>query len=182
VLGLQTIVSMQTELTKLPAVITVGSFHSGIRPNIIPNEATLMGTTRTFDSTMQRILHQKMKTTATNIAESAGATADLTFTAGYALTYNDPALTEKMVPSLKKAAGDKNVNLINPVTMGEDFSEYQRVVPGMFFFLGAYNPDTKFETPPVHHTPDFAIDESALTLGVKAMLYVTLDYLYASKK
>lgn len=182
VLGLQTIISRQTELTKLPAVITVGSFHSGIRSNIVPDEATLMGTTRTFDSTMQRILHAKMKRMAVNIAEGAGASADLTFTAGYGLTYNDPSLTEKMVPTLKKAAGEKNVLLINPVTMGEDFSEYQKKVPGLFFFLGAYNPDLKFERQPVHHTPDFFIDESALKLGVKAMLYLTLDYMAMTKR
>lgn len=182
VLGLQTVISRQTELTKLPAVITIGSFHSGIRSNIIPEEATLMGTTRTFDTTMQRVLHEKMKRTVVNIAESAGATADLSFTHGYPLTYNDVALTERMIPTLKRMAGDKNAVLINPVTMGEDFSEYQREVPGMFFFLGAYNPAIKYAAPPVHHTPDFFIDESAFKLGVRTMLALTLDYMYTAKR
>jgi amidohydrolase len=181
VLGLQTIVSRQTELTKLPAIITVGTLHSGIRSNIIPEEATLTGTTRTFDLEMQKVLHDKIRLTATNIAESAGATAEVTLTGGYAPTYNDPSLTERMVPSLKKAAGEKNVFLVNPVTMAEDFSAYQEKVPGLFFFLGAYDPEAKFEKQPVHHTPDFMIDERAFKLGVKAMLNLTLDYMYAKK-
>jgi amidohydrolase len=181
VLGLQTIISRQTELTKLPAVITVGSLQSGIRANIIPEEATLLGTTRTFDPDMQKTLHDKMTLTAKKIAESAGATADVTFTTGGAATINDAALTEKMVPSLKKAAGDANVRLINPVTMGEDFALYQRNVPGMFFFLGAYDSERKFEVQPVHHTPDFFIDERAFKLGVKAMLFLTVDYMYAKR-
>jgi len=182
VLGLQTIISRQTELTKLPAVLTIGSLHSGIRGNIMPEEATMMGTTRTFDLEMQKILHDKIRLTATQIAESAGATADVKINDGYPPTYNDPALTEKMVPSLKRAAGDKNVLLVNPVTMAEDFASYQQKVPGLFFFLGAHNPEAKFETQPIHHTPDFLIDERAFKLGIKAMLYLTFDYMYAPKK
>jgi amidohydrolase len=178
VLGLQTIVSRQTELTKLPAVLTIGTLHAGIRNNIIPEEAIMTGTTRTFDLEMQKILHEKIKLTATQIAESAGATAEVTLGASYPPTINDPALTEKMVPSLRKAAGEKNVFLVNPVTMGEDFSIYQQSVPGLFFFLGGYNPEAKFETQPVHHTPDFMIDERAFKLGVKAMLNLTFDYMY----
>ena len=179
VLGLQTIVSRQTELTKLPAVITIGTLHSGIRGNIIPEEATMSGTTRTFDLDMQKILHEKITLTATQIAEASGATADVKLTGGFPPTYNDPALTEKMAPSLKKAAGEKNVFLVNPVTMAEDFAAYQQKVPGLFFFLGAYNPDAKFEIQPVHHTPDFMIDERAFKLGVKAMLNLTFDYMYS---
>lgn len=182
VMGLQTVVSRQTDITKLPAVLTVGIFNAGIRYNIIPEEATIAGTTRTFDLDEQKVFHEKMIRTATQIAESAGATAEIKFTSSYPPTTNDPALTEKMVPTLKKAAGEKNVNLINPVTMGEDFSVYQMKVPGMFFFLGAYNPEAKYDAQPVHHTPDFLLDERAFKLGVKAMLYLTLDYMYAPKK
>jgi amidohydrolase len=181
VMGLQTLVSRQTDVTKLPAVVSVGVFNAGIRWNIIPGEANLAGTTRTFDLEQQKTLHEKLVTTATNIAESAGATAEVEFTTSYPPTNNDPALTEKMIPSLKRAAGEKNVVLVNPVMMGEDFSAYQQKVPGMFFFLGAYDPEAKFETQPVHHTPDFVIDERAFKLGVRAMLYLTLDYMYAKK-
>ncbi len=178
VLGLQTIVSRQTELTKLPAVLTIGSLHSGIRSNIIPEEAVMSGTTRTFDLGMQKILHDKIRLTATKIAESSGASADVQLVGGYPPTYNDPALTEKMVPSLKRAAGEKNVFLVNPITMAEDFASYQEKVPGLFFFVGAYNPSLNYPAPPVHHTPDFMIDEKAFKLGVKTMLTLTLDYMY----
>jgi amidohydrolase len=181
VLGLQTIVSRQTDITRLPAVLTVGVFNAGIRWNIIPDEANLAGTTRTFDLEQQKTLHEKLIRTATSIAESAGATAEVKFTTSYPPTMNDPALTEKMAPSLKRAAGEKNVFLVPPVTMGEDFSAYQQKVPGMFFFLGGYNPDVKYDVQPVHHTPDFMIDERAFKLGVRSMLYLTLDYMYAKK-
>jgi amidohydrolase len=178
VIGLQTIVSRQTELTKLPAVITVGTLHSGIRGNIIPEEAIMSGTTRTFDLEMQKKLHEKIQLTATNIAESSGATAEVKITGGYPPTYNDPKLTEKMIPSLKRAAGENNAVLANAVTMAEDFASYQEKVPGLFFFLGAYNPEMKYEKAPVHHTPDFMLDEKAFQLGVKAMLNLTFDYMY----
>ncbi len=181
VLGLQTIVSRQTELTKLPAVLTIGTLHSGIRGNIIPEEATMSGTTRTFDLEMQKKLHEKIQLTATKIAESSGATAEVKLTGGYPPTYNDPALTEKMVPSLKRAAGEKNVVLANAVTMAEDFASYQEKVPGLFFFLGAYSPDMKYAKDPVHHTPDFMLDERAFKLGVKSMLALTFDYMYMKK-
>lgn len=179
VIGLQTIVSRQTELTKLPAVITIGSLHAGIRRNIIPEEATMSGTTRTFDLDMQKVLHDKIVLTATSIAASAGATAEVKLAGGYRPTFNDPALTEKMAPSLRKAAGKDKVFLINPVTMAEDFSAYQERVPGLFVFLGAYSPDAKFEKQPVHHTPDFMIDERAFKVGVKALLSLSFDYMYS---
>jgi amidohydrolase len=181
VMGLQTVVSRQMELTKLPAVLSVGMFNAGIRYNIIPEEANLGGTTRTFDIQQANELHEKMTRTATQIAESAGATAEVKFTSVYPPTYNDVALTEKMIPTLKRVAGEKNAVLITPVTMGEDFSAYQEKVPGMFFFLGAYNPDANYAARPVHHTPDFMLDERAFKLGVRALVFLTLDYMYAKK-
>ncbi len=181
VMGFQTVVARQMNITQLPAVVSVTMFNAGNRYNIIPEEATLGGTTRTFGVEQAKTLHEKMTRTATEIAESMGATADLQFSPVYTPTINDPALTEKMVPSLKRAAGDNNVHVIPPATMGEDFSAYQEKVPGLFIFLGAYNPDIKFDAEPVHHTPDFQLDERAFKTGVKAMLYLTLDYMYAKK-
>jgi amidohydrolase len=176
--GLQTIVSRQTDLTKEAAVITVGRIQSGIRENIIPEEAVMAGTIRTLDVEMQDKIHEKIRLTATKIAESAGATAEVTIDKKFPLTYNDPALTEKMIPSLVKAAGKEKVQLIPAVTGSEDFSEYQKKVPGFFFFVGAMPPNQDPNTVPSHHTPDFMIDESALLTGLKAMLNVTLDYMY----
>jgi amidohydrolase len=178
IMGLQTIVSRQTELTKEAAVITVGRIQSGIRENIIPEEAVMAGTIRTLDVEMQDKIHEKIRLTATKIAESAGATAEVTIDKRFPLTYNDPALTEKMIPSLVKAAGKEMVKQIPAVTGSEDFSEYQKKVPGLFFFVGAMPPNQDPNTAPSHHTPDFMIDESAMLTGLKAMLNVTLDYMY----
>jgi amidohydrolase len=180
--GLQTIVSRQTELTKEAAVISVGRINSGIRENIIPEEAVMAGTIRTLDDDMRRIIHEKIKLTAIKIAESGGATAEVTIENKTPVTYNDPALTEKMVPSLEKAAGKENVVRINAVTGAEDFAFFQQKVPGLFFFVGAMMPNQDPNTVPAHHTPDFMIDERGMITGLKAMLNVTLDYMQMSKK
>ena len=179
--GLQTIISRQTELTKEAAVITVGRINAGIRENIIPEEAFFAGTIRTLDTGMQDKIHEKIKLTATKIAESAGAKAEVTIRRGTPVTYNDPARTQKMIPSLQKAAGVANTYEVNAITGAEDFAFYQKEIPGFFFFLGAMPPDTDPTKVASHHTPDFMIDEQAFVTGVKAMLNVTVDYMFAKK-
>jgi len=176
--GLQTIISRQSELTKEAAVITVGRFQSGIRENIIPEEAFMAGTIRTLDAGMQDKIHEKIRLTATKIAESAGATAEVTIRRGYPITYNDPALTEKMAPSLERAAGKDKTLRINASTGAEDFSFFQQKVPGLFFFVGAMVPGQDPSKVPSHHTPDFIIDEKGFITGIKAMLNVTTDYMF----
>jgi amidohydrolase len=176
--GLQTIISRQTELTKEAAVITVGRMQAGIRENIIPEEAFMAGTIRTLDEGMQQKIHDKIRLTATKIAESAGATAEVTIDKKTPVTFNDPALTEKMVASLQKAAGAENVIRINAVTGAEDFAFYQKKVPGFFFFVGAMPPDQDPTKVPAHHTPDFMVDERGFLTGLKAMLNVTTDYMF----
>jgi amidohydrolase len=176
--GLQTIVSRQTELTKEAAVITVGRIQSGIRENIIPEEAFMAGTIRTLDDQMQKKIHERTKLTATKIAESAGATAEVRIENMTPVTFNDPALTTKMVGSLEKAAGAQNVVLIHAVTGAEDFAFYQQKVPGLFFFVGAMPADQDPSKVPAHHTPDFMIDESGFITGIRAMLDLTVDYMY----
>lgn len=177
--GLQTIISRQSELTKEAAVITVGRIQSGIRENIIPEEAFMAGTIRTLDTDMQDKIHEKIKLTATKIAESAGATAEVVIRRGYPVTYNDPALTEKMAPSLERAAGKEKTIRINASTGAEDFSFFQQKVPGLFFFVGALPPGQDPAKAPSHHTPDFMIDEKGFITGIKAMLNVTTDYMFA---
>jgi amidohydrolase len=179
--GLQTIISRQTELTKEAAVITVGRMQGGIRENIIPEEAFLAGTIRTLDTAMQNKIHEKIILTATKIAESAGATAEVKITRETPVTFNDPALTQKMVPSLQKAGGASNTLLINAITGAEDFAYFQKKLPGFFFFVGAMPPDQDPNTVPSHHTPDFMVDERAFVTGVKAMLNLTVDYMYMPK-
>jgi amidohydrolase len=179
--GLQTIISRQTELTKEAAVITVGRMQGGIRENIIPEEALLAGTIRTLDTVMQKKIHDKVLLTATKIAESAGATAEVIITRETPVTYNDPALTQKMVPSLQKAAGASNTVVINAITGAEDFAFYQKKVPGFFFFVGALSPDHDPNMIPSHHTPNFMVDERAFVPGMKAMLNLTVDYMFMPK-
>ncbi len=180
--GLQTIVSRQTELTKAGAVVTIGSMHAGVRRNIIPETATLEGTIRTFDDDMQKKVHEKIKITAQKIAESSGASAEVNILVMYPATINHAELTSKMVPTLIRSAGERNVVVTQPVTMAEDFSFYQRKVPGFFFFLGGYPAHMNLQAQPTHHTADFMIDEAAMITGVKALVNLTLDYSEAWKK
>lgn len=181
--GLQTVVSRQTELTKEAAVVSVGMIHGGVRNNIIPEEVEMIGTIRTLDTEMQEKVHNDIKRTAIKIAESQGASAEVDIQIGYPVTYNDPALTLKMLPSLEKAAGKDNVDLVNAITGAEDFSFFQKEVPGLYFFVGG-RPLKQPEGDIIlggHHTPDFYIDESGLIVGVKAMLNLTLDYMASAK-
>ncbi len=179
--GLQTIISRQSELTKEAAVITVGRIQAGIRENIIPEEANFAGTIRTLDKGMQDKIHEKIKLTATKIAESAGATAEVSIERKTPITFNDPELTAKMLPSLKKAAGENHVIEVHAVTGAEDFAFYQQKVPGLFFFVGAMPAGIDPANAPSHHTPDFLIDESGFITGLKAMLDVTTGYMFMKK-
>lgn len=174
ILGFQNIVSRMTQLTKEAAVISVGKFDSGIRNNIIPEEALLIGTIRTLDADMREKLFADMHRMATNIAESYGATAELDIQDGIPVTYNDPELTEKMLPTLQKAG---NAVEINAVTGGEDFSYYAQEVPSLFVFIGGRPLDDLRKEAASHHTPDFYIDESGMITGVKNLVYLTLDYM-----
>jgi amidohydrolase len=182
IMGLQTIVSRQTELTQDAAVLTVGMVHGGVRNNIIPEQVELTGTIRTLDKDMQQKIWAAVRRTATNIAESAGATAEVEITNYAPVTFNDLRLTEQMVPSLRRAAGPDKVVVQKAVTGAEDFAFYQEKVPGLFVFVGGMpkgkNPA---ETAP-HHTAGFFIDESGLTLGVKTLATLAADYLSTGKK
>jgi amidohydrolase len=182
IIGLQTIISRQTKLTEEAAVITIGSIHGGVRSNIIPEEVELIGTIRTLNTDMQDKIHEKIRLTATKIAESAGAIADVRIEKGYPITYNDPQLTEMMLPSLRQVAGPENVKLVKAITGAEDFSFFQKKIPGMYFFLGAMPKDIKKEDAAPHHSPDFYIDENSLKLGVRALSYLTLDYMDKHEK
>lgn len=176
--GLQTVVSRRSELTKQAVVVSIGIVEAGVRSNIIPEEATLIGTIRTLDEEMQARVHEEIRTTAINIAESMGATADVTITSGYPVTYNDPELTERLLPTLRSAAGEDNVIEIDAITGAEDFSFFQREVPGLYVFLGGRAEGLTREQAPPHHTPEFRINEDVLKLGVRTHAYFVVDYLF----
>lgn len=176
--GLQYIISRNAELTKEAAVITVGMVQAGVRYNIIPESAKMVGTIRTLDKGMQEMIHEKIRLTAKNIAEIAGATVEVSIENNAPLTFNDPSLTTKMMNSLEKAAGKENVVEIKAVTGAEDFSYFQEKIPGLYFFIGGNTASSKNISPLAgHHTPDFMIDEVGMLTGVKAFLNLTLDYM-----
>lgn len=177
--SLQTIVSRNLNITENAGVVTIGSIHSGVRSNIIPEQAEMLGTIRSLSADDEKLLISRIKTIATKTAEAAGASVEIKipYSNHYPVTYNDIALTEKMLPSLQKVAGTDNVKLIPAITGAEDFSFFQEKVPGLFFFLGGMPKGMDPKTAPSHHTPDFMIDESSFNLGVKALAGLTLDYM-----
>jgi amidohydrolase len=177
VLGLQTIVSRQVNITENPAVVTIGQFVGGVRSNIIPDSVLMVGTIRTFSAAQREDIFRRIETTATNIAEASGARATVRIDSGYPVTRNDIALTESMVPTLRRAAGADKVGIEPLMTGAEDFSYFQERIPGMFVFLGVTPPEQDWETRPRNHSPFFAADESALPVGVKTMSALALDWL-----
>jgi amidohydrolase len=175
----QNIVSRRTDISRLPAVVTFAAIHGGVRYNIIPDDVEMIGTIRTFDETVRKRIYADLKNVATHVAAAHGATVDAQVPdiEGNPVTFNDVALSERMRPSLEKAAGAANVIDI-PLNMGaEDFALYAQQVPGLFFFVGATPADKDAATAPSNHSPEFFLDESALPLGTRAMLQASLDFL-----
>ena len=176
--GLQTIISREAKLTEEAAVITVGKIKSGVRFNIIPESAEMIGTIRTLDYDMKDHINKRMLEMVPTIAKAYGGEAVITIREATDITYNEPDLVAQMLPTLKRVAGNANVQMQKAVTGAEDFSYFQREVPGFFFFLGGMTPGNTEAYP--HHTPDFLIDDSGLILGVKALTEMSLDYLNKS--
>ncbi|MEJ2005141.1 MAG: amidohydrolase [Cyclobacteriaceae bacterium] len=175
--GLQTIVSRKMKLIEEPAVVTIGSIHGGVRSNIIPEEVVLDGTFRALDEEMRKIIEEQIKLKATTIAESMGANAEVIIFEGFPVTKNDPELTERMLPSLQRAAGEENVRLAKAVTGAEDFSLFAQEAPGLYFDLGGMQEGQDPSTAPAHHTPNYLVDDSRLEVGVKALSMLAVDYL-----
>lgn len=177
VTALQTIVSRQIDITNAPAIVTIGRITGGIRFNIIPDSVTMEGTIRALDSKMQADIHARITRTAKLIAESAGAEADVQIERGNPVTFNDPALTAQMSPTLQRVAG--KVNDVKPRTVAEDFSLYQQRVPGMFFYLGINAKGADVSKVAENHSPHFFVDEGALPTGIRALANLAIDYLTA---
>ena len=176
VLALQTIISRNMPLTTNAAVVTVGAFHAGNRENIIPDEAVLIGTIRTLDTTMRNTIYRRMNEIATNIAASAGATAEVNISMEDAMLVNNEKLTAEMLPTLQALAGKENTQLVAAGMGAEDFAYFAQKVPGFFFDTGAL-PKNKNANEVGHHTPGFMIDESGMNLGVKALCHLTVNYM-----
>jgi amidohydrolase len=180
VLGLQTVVSRQAELTRTPAIVTIGSFNGGVARNIIPDSVVMEGTIRVFDSRQQDIIHERVKRAAEQIAASAGATANVVIDRGNPVTMNDPALLERMRPTLARvaaASGTTRDIVPDPTTTAEDFSQYQKRIPGLFVFIGGTPAGRDAKAAPPNHSPRFFVDEAALPVGVRLLSSLALDYL-----
>ncbi len=177
--GLQTIVSRQSQLTKQAAVVTVGSIHGGVRSNIIPEKVEMIGTVRALDPLMREKIHAKIRQISKGIAESMDATVeiDLPMSSSYPITFNDPKLVAKMLPTMQKQAGENRVISIDAITGAEDFSFFAQEIPGFYFFLGGKPLNVAAENAAAHHTPDFYIDESGMKLGVSTLANMAIDYL-----
>ena len=180
VLGIQTLTSRQTDLTLTPAVVTVGMMRGGIRTNIVPDSVDMAGTIRTFDEQVRAQLHQRLTRTAESIAAASGATATVRIQKMTPVTYNDPALTGRMVPTLERVLGKTQVKLGQPTTTAEDFSYYQQAVPGMFFFIGVTPKDRLGQAAP-NHSPKFFADEGVLVPGMRALANLAVDFLSAPR-
>jgi amidohydrolase len=181
--NLQTIVSRNLNVTENAGVVTIGAINGGNRSNIIPEQVEMLGTIRALTDDDERLLIQRVREIATKTAEAAGATAfvEIPYSSHYPVTFNDSALTEKMLPSLRRTAGTDNVQLRAPHTGAEDFSFFQKKVPGLYLNLGAMPKGKDPKTVPSHHTPDFYIDESSMKLGVNTLANLTLDYMEMAK-
>ncbi|HKB84192.1 MAG TPA: amidohydrolase [Burkholderiales bacterium] len=187
VLGLQTIVSRQVDVTLEPAVVSIGAIKGGVRDNIIPDAVEMLGTVRTFNEEMRADMHARIRNTVELIAKSAGASAQIDFDNAYPVTVNDVPLTERMVPTLERVAGKEKVFVGQKIMGCEDFSYYQQRVPGFFYFIGITpgragqsGVDLKQSAP--NHSPRFFVDESGLLLGVRSLAHLTLDYMASPLK
>jgi len=177
VLGLQTIVSRQVDLTTAPAVVTIGMIQGGIRHNIIPDSVVMVGTVRTLDPQMKVEVEERIRRVAQGIASSAGARVEVELTSGIPVTYNDPELTRRMVPTLERVAGREQVREVPPGTPAEDFAFFQQVIPGLYFNLGVVPDTIPLEAAAPAHSPWFFADEGAIPVGIRAMANLVLDFL-----
>jgi amidohydrolase len=182
--NLQSIVSRNLNITQNAGIVTIGAINGGNRGNIIPEKVEMLGTIRALSVDDEKLLVERVRQVVTKTAESAGATAEvfIPYSSHYPITFNNVALTEKMLPSLQKTAGANNVQLTVPITGGEDFSFFAQKVPGLFFFLGGMVKGGNPLNTPSHHTPDFYIDESGFKTGVQALSNLVVDYMEMEKR
>lgn len=177
VLGLQTIVSRQVDVTLAPSIVSVGRISGGVRNNVIPDRVEMEGTIRTFDENMRREIHTRIEKTARAIASAAGAEIEFKLLIGYPSVNNNAELFEQSLPTLQRVSGDNPVNIITPQTVAEDFSFFSNEVPGLFLFLGNGPPDVDPTTLPGNHSPYFDMYEPNLEMGVRIFSNLVVDYL-----
>lgn len=157
-----------------PSVVTVGILRGGERFNIIPASVHLEGTVRTYSAEVRDTVERRMGEILKGITAASGGSYELDYDRGTPATINDPTLSVEVAPSLAKAVGEANVEVLPPTMGGEDFAYFANEVPGFYFRLGMVDPGT---TSGGHHTPTFAADNASVAVGIKAMTTLVLDYL-----
>ena len=177
ILALQALPARSVD-ARVPSVVSIGRIEGGLRSNIIPDRVELEGTIRSLEPAVREELHARVRATAEGIAETAGARADVVIHRGYPVTWNDPELVRRTLPTLERVAPGRVVEAL-PRTGAEDFAYFAREVPGFYFWLGIREPGTAPEDAAPNHSPLFRIDESALALGVRALSNVAVDWLAA---
>jgi amidohydrolase len=182
-LALQTIPSRQMDLLTAPVMLTVGKISGGVRNNIIPDEVTMKGTLRAFDPQMRYDARLRIKRTVEGIAASAGTTAEVTYNAADSIpaVYNDPVLTARMVPAVRRVVGPEKLLEISPLPAADDFSLFQEKIPGFFLMLGVRKPGATLDEYPLNHSPRFKIDEASLKVGVRTLADLTVDYVLGTQ-
>jgi amidohydrolase len=176
--SLQTIISRQTDITALPAVVSIGAIKGGVRHNIIPESVEMLGTMRTFGPTSRQETIDRVQRVVTHVAQANGATAILELMPDpNPVVDNDPALTKKVVASLQAALGSDAVKTIGLQTIAEDFSHFARQAPSVFFWVGITPPGQDLRTAPDNHSDRFYVDEGGIAVGLKSMLHVAVDFL-----
>jgi amidohydrolase len=181
ILGLQTVVSRGVDISREPAVVTIGAIKGGVRENIIPDSVEMRGTIRSFDEDMRDEIHERVTTLAEAVSRGSRAGCTVCITKNYPVTINDPALTDAMAPTLQRVAGAGHVHVVHKVTGSEDFSYFQRLVPGLFFFVGVVPEGQDPAHAPSNHSPRFFVDERSLGLGLRALAHVACDFLEAQR-
>jgi len=157
-----------------PSVVTVGLMRGGQRYNIIPESVYMEGTVRTYDEAVQDQVEQRLRELLEGITSAFGGGFEMVYERYTPPTVNDPDLTARMVPTIRRVLGEDNVFERDPVMGGEDFAFYAREIPGFFYFLGTREPGG--ESGGIH-TPTFrAVDES-IPVGMRVMTSLVLDYL-----
>jgi amidohydrolase len=174
--GVQTVVSRKANLARSPAVVTIGTVNGGTGPNIVPETVSMSGTIRTYDEGVREKLRDDLRLSAGKIAESAGATADVSIEPMYASIFNDSALAEAMAPVLERAANGKVATAELPGA-AEDFSYFSQQAPGLYVFLGVTPEGQDPATAAPNHNPGFFVDEAALETGTRALAMMTVEFL-----
>ena len=157
--------------------MTFGAINGGIRNNIIPDEVELIGTIRNLDMGTRDLVHERFHRIVQNIAESAGAEAELQIFAQYPVTANDPELLRRMLPTIERVVGRENMVEAVPRTVAEDFSFFAQEVPGLYLTLGVTPPEVDASTAAANHSPRFFADEAALVTGVRVLTHLVVDYM-----